>query len=70
MNLEQFAIEAGVTIERCGKEWGGTWAFKCADNPSATYCGYSSKSAAYSAWLDSSVGEQLARTLRKLLKGV
>lgn len=68
MTLEEFAKLGGVQILRCGKEWGGTWAYTETDHPNSTYCGYRTEQAAYKAWLNGSFGPTLAKAVLKLLK--
>ena len=68
MNLEQFATLAGVEIEDCDPEWGGRVAYKLADHPNSTYCGYRTKEAAYKSWLEGTFGKRTAKAVVKLLK--
>ena len=67
MTLKDFATMAGVAVERCDKEWGGTWAYKTADNPRCTYCGYRTEAALYRAWAEDTFGKEAFKALAKLL---
>ena len=68
MTLKELALLSGVSVERCDKEWGGTWAYKTADCPNSTMCGYRSESAVYKAWAEDTFGKTAFKTLAKLLK--
>lgn len=68
MNLEQFAKEAGVEIATCGPEWGGRIAYKTADAPSCSVCGFRTVNSAYRHWAESTFGERAATALLKLLR--
>lgn len=65
--LKDFATLAGVTVLRCGKEWGGTWAYKTVDNPNSTICGFRTEEALYRAWAEDTFGKVAAKALAKLL---
>ncbi len=67
MTLKDFATMAGVTVERCDKEWGGTFAYKTADNPSCTYCGHRTEAELYRAWAEETFGKAAFKALSKLL---
>jgi len=67
MTLKDFAALAGVTVERCDKEWGGTWAYKTADNPRCTFCGHRTEAALYRAWAEDTFGKAAFKALAKLL---
>lgn len=67
MTLKDFATMAGVTVERCDKEWGGTWAYKTADNPRCTCCGHRTEAALYRAWAEDTFGKAAFKALAKLL---
>jgi hypothetical protein len=67
MTLKDFATMAGVTVERCDKEWGGTWAYKTADNPRCTFCGHRTEKALYRAWAEDTFGKAACKALAKLL---
>jgi hypothetical protein len=69
MTLEEFAKLGGVRVERCHKEWGGTWAYKLEGEPNSTQCGYRTERELYKAWLEDSFGPVLAKAVLKLLKG-
>lgn len=65
--LKDFAKLAGVTVLRCGKEWGGTWAYKTADSPDSTIAGYRTEEALYRAWAEDTFGKAATKALAKLL---
>lgn len=67
MNLKEFATLVGVTVERCDSSWGGTWAYKTADNPNCTWKGYRSEDTLYKAWGEETFGKQTFKALSKLL---
>ena len=66
--IKDFAINAGVTVGRCDKEWGGTWSYSCLDSPDCSFCGFRSEQAAYKGWLKDSFGEHTSKAILKLLK--
>lgn len=68
MKLKDFAKMAGVRVERCDKEWGGTWAYKTVDCPNVTTCGYRTEAAVYRAWAEDAFGKAASKALTKLLK--
>lgn len=67
MTLTEFATKAGVTIHRCDKSWGGTFAYKEKEAPNVLNCGYRTTTSAYKAWLADSLGDGLAKTIIDLL---
>ena len=69
MQIEDFAKEAGVTIHRCDKTWGGTYGYSTKDNPSINWNGYKSEAALYKRWAKYTFGEHAGKALLKLLKG-
>lgn len=56
MNLKQLAVNCGVTLERCAREWGGTWAYSTIDAPNCKFCGYRTEAEALKAWLTDTFG--------------
>ena len=68
MTLKEFAEMAGVRVERCGKEWGGTWAYKTVDYPNSRVCGFRTEAAVYRAWAECTFGKAASKALTKLLK--
>lgn len=66
MTLKDFAEAAGVTVFRCNKEWGGTWAYKTADRPNSSVCGYRSEAALYRGWAEDTFGKHAFKALAKL----
>lgn len=67
MTLKEFALLAGVRVERCHDEWGGTWAYKIKDNPRATFCGYRSEAHVYESWANETFGASTHKAILKLL---
>ncbi len=65
--LERFAKDAGVTLIECGPEWGGRIAYKEAGHPNSAVCGFRTASAAYKAWLESTLGKRAAKAVLRLL---
>ena len=68
MNLEQFAILAGLSIIECEPDWGGRIGYKLKDQPNMTVCGYKTKEAAYKGWLIDTFGSRTAKAVIELLK--
>ena len=68
MNIEQFAIKAGVEIFDCGSGWGGHIGYKEKEHPNCAVCGFKTKEAAYKEWLHNTFGKNAAREVVKLLK--
>jgi hypothetical protein len=69
MTLEEFAKKCGVTIHRCGTEYGGgRFAYKSTDYPNTTIAGFWTESAAYKSWMASTFGKDTAKVVAKLLK--
>lgn len=68
MNLEQFAIDAGVEIVECDISWGGRIAYRTKDAPNCKMCGFRTKASAYKNWLEDTFGADTAKAVRKLLK--
>lgn len=66
-SMKDFATDAGVTIIRCDKEWGGTYGYKDADHPNSTICGFRTEKAAYLGWANDTFGKHAAAALVKLL---
>jgi hypothetical protein len=69
MQIEDFAKEAGVTIHRCDKTWGGTYGYSTKDNPNCSINGFRSEAAVYKGWATDTFGEHAGKALLKLLKG-
>lgn len=67
MTLKELAEAAGVTVLRCNKEWGGTWAYKTPDHPHSTVCGYRTEAALYKGWAEEVFGKHAFKALSKLL---
>jgi len=68
MNLEQFAIKAGVEIFDCGGGCGGRIGYKEKDHPNCSVCGFRTKDAAYKEWLATTFGKTVSREIAKLIK--
>lgn len=68
MTLNQFAAEAGVSFFRCEPEWGGTWAYRTADYPNSTHCGYKTRRDALRSWMVDAFGERSANALEKIIE--
>lgn len=68
MTLKEFAVLAGVTVERCDKGWGGTWAYRTADGPCGAFAGYRTEVAAYKAWAEKTFGKTTFKALSKVLE--
>jgi len=69
MNLEQFAIKAGVKIIDCDKnDWGGAFGYTENDYPNISCCGFKTKEAAYKGWLENKFGKQTSKAIFALLK--
>lgn len=66
--LEEFAKEAGVTIHRCDKTWGGTYGYSCKDRPNVNINGFRSEASAYKGWVEHTFGEHTSKALFNLLK--
>ena len=67
MNLKSIAIKSGCTIVRCNSEWGGTWGFKDAESPNATWCGYRTEKRAYEAFLEDKYGMVGLQVMKNLM---
>lgn len=67
MNITEFATLAGVVIVKCDKSFGGRVGYVLKSNPNVTYCGYSSKSDAYSGWLTDTFDKTIAAAITELL---
>lgn len=67
MTLKDFAAMAGVTVERCEKDWGGRWSYRTADNPNCRFSGYRTEAALYRAWAEETFGKAAFKALAKLL---
>lgn len=68
MTLQDFAEMAGVSVFRCEREWGGTWAYRTPDAPNCSMCGYRSERELYKAWAEDSFGKQATKALIALLR--
>jgi hypothetical protein len=68
MTLKEFAENAGVTVFRCDKEWGGTWGYKTPDYPNSSICGYRNEAELHKAWAEDTFGKAAFKALSKLLK--
>ncbi len=67
MTLRRLAKTAGVSILRCGPEWGGTFAY-AVKGQGAIICGYRSRHDALKGWLSSELSSKTARLLLAMLK--
>ena len=68
MNLEQFAIAAGVEIIDCEAGWGGRIGYTEKDCPNSSVCGFRSKKQAYKRWLADAFGENTSKAIMQLLE--
>lgn len=70
--LAAFAKKAGVSIVtlsvRDAIAFGGSLAYKEADNPHAMVCGFRTEHAAYTHWLKGTFGEQTGKAVLSLLR--
>lgn len=68
MTLADFAKSAGITLETCGPEWGGLWAFRDIDAPNCRWCGYRTEKSAIRRALEEKFGKAGLKAIEKLLK--
>jgi len=68
MTIKDFAEMSGVTVFRCGPEWGGTWAYKLKDSPNMSVNGFKTEDAVYKRWARETFGETTLKALMKLLR--
>lgn len=68
MTLADFAKSAGITLEACGPEWGGRWAFRDIDAPNCRWCGHRTEQSALQRALEEKFGKAGFKAIKKLLK--
>jgi hypothetical protein len=65
IKVRELAEEAGVIIFKCGKEWGGEFAYKT-KNCNAAVCGYKTEKALYKNWFETQSNQNFVKALVKL----